>query len=103
MTTYGRPQQVEGRNDVLVRRVTINGRTYVLFDPTSAAKMLREIEEAAHSGPGWVTIPVREMHQPQVLITAHVDCFIETLEIPDEDPSVDDAAIAFDVDWPLGA
>lgn len=84
-----------------VRRITINGRPYVLVQPDSAARMLREIEEAARSGPSWVTIPVRETDPPQVLITANVDAFVEVLDIPDEDPLGDGAAHAFHTDWPF--
>jgi hypothetical protein len=85
---------------VQVRRITINGRPFVLVHPESAAQMLAEIEDAARNGPAWVTIPVRERHPPQVLITAQVDCFLEVLDIPDEDPDAEGAAVAFSVDWP---
>lgn len=83
-----------------VRRITINGRAFVLVNPDAAAEMLRSIQEAAASGPRWVTIPVRETNPPQVLITSTVDCFLEVLEIPDEDPETPGAAQAFAADWP---
>jgi hypothetical protein len=84
-----------------VRRITINGRSFVLTDPVAAAGMLTRIEAAAAGAPSWVTIPVRETHQPKVLITPMVDCFLEVLEIPDEDPDVDGAAQFFSLDWPM--
>jgi hypothetical protein len=84
-----------------VRRITINGRAFVLVNPESAAKMLTAIEAAARNGPAWVTIPVRETHPPQVLVTANSDCFLEVLDIPDEDPEVENAALAFALDWPV--
>jgi hypothetical protein len=93
-------RRIEGRCRVDVRRVTINGRAFALVDPESAARMLRDIETAARTGPAWVTIPVRESHPPQVLITSHTDCFLEVLDIPDEDPQVPGAALAFATDWP---
>lgn len=83
-----------------VRRITINDRAFVLVDPTLAARMLEEIERAAAGAPAWVTIPVRETNPPKVLITSHVDCFVEVLDIPDEDPATDGAALAFGADWP---
>ena len=83
-----------------VRRITINGRVFVLTDPVAAARMLTRIENAAAGAPTWVTIPVRETHPPKVLITPMVDCFLEVLEIPDEDPEVDGAAQFFSLDWP---
>jgi hypothetical protein len=83
-----------------VRRVTINGRAFVLTDPAAAARMLTTIEAAAAGRPAWVTIPVREPHPPKVLITATVDCFLEVLDIPDEDPDADGAAQFFSLDWP---
>ena len=83
-----------------VRRITINGRVFVLTDPVAAARMLTRIEAAASGAPAWVTIPVRETHPPKVLITSMVDCFLEVLEIPDEDPDVDGAAQFFSLDWP---
>jgi hypothetical protein len=43
---------------------------------------------------------VRETHPPKVLITSSVDCFLEVLEIPDEDPETDGAAQFFSIDWP---
>ena len=86
---------------VEVRRVTINDRQYVLVHPEAAARMRREIEDAARSGAAWVTIPVRESNPPEVLITAHVTCFFEVLEVPDEDPETEGAALAFDKNWPF--
>jgi hypothetical protein len=83
-----------------VRRITINGRQFVLQNPESASRMLTEIEDAARKGPAWVTIPVREAHPPRVLVTAAVDCFLEVLEIPDEDPETEGAALAFGLAWP---
>jgi hypothetical protein len=83
-----------------VRRITINDRAFVLVDPESATKMLREIEAAARSGAAWVTIPVRESFPPQVFITPAANCFMEVIEVPDEDPDVDGAAIEFPYDWP---
>jgi hypothetical protein len=85
---------------MLVRRVTVNGRSFVLVDPTTAAQMLAEIEAAAAGTPAWVTIPVRETHPPRVLVTPNVDCYLEIVDIPDEDPDLDGSAIAFDLDWP---
>lgn len=84
-----------------VRRISINGHHFALTNPETAATMLKEIEAAARSGPAWVTIPVRETNAPKVLITAQVDCFLEILEIPDEDPEVDGAALAFGLEWPV--
>jgi len=86
---------------VEVRRITINGRTYVLVQPDTAARMLREIEDAARTGPRWVTTPVGETNPPQVLITPNVDCVVEVLDIPDEDPAGEGAAHAFHADWPF--
>jgi len=83
-----------------VRRITINGRVFVLTDPVAAARMLTRIEAAAAGPPSWVTIPVRAPHPPKVLITSMVDCFLEVLEIPDDDPDVDGAAQFFSLDWP---
>jgi hypothetical protein len=83
-----------------VRRITINGRIFVLTNPDSAAQMLQEIETAARTSPAWVTIPVRETNPPKVLVTAAIDCFLEVLDIPDEDPEATGAALAFDIDWP---
>ncbi len=83
-----------------VRRITINGRQFVLVNPESASRMMTEIEDAARNGPAWVTIPVREVHPPTVLITPAVDVFVEVLEIPDEDPEIDGAALAFADNWP---
>ena len=84
-----------------VRRVTINDRQYVLVQPESAARMREEIQEAARSGPAWVTIPVREENPPEVLITPHVTCFFEVLEIPDEGPEAQHSATAFPASWPF--
>jgi hypothetical protein len=83
-----------------VRRITINGRDFVLVDPDAAATMLQEIEAGARTGAAWVTIPVRETNPPKVLITSRVVCFLEVLEVPDEDPEVEGAARAFAFDWP---
>lgn len=83
-----------------IRRITLNGRVSGLANPGTAAKMLHEIETAAKGRPAWVTIPIRETNQPQALITGTVDCFIEILDVPDEDPEVLGAAIAFGVYWP---
>ena len=86
-----------------VRRITINDRTFVLVDPTAAARMMEQLEAAAGGTPAWVTIPVRETHPPKVLITSHAVCFVEILDIldiPDEDPDTDGAALAFGADWP---
>jgi hypothetical protein len=85
-----------------IRRISINGRDYVLANPNTAAQLLLDIESAARSGPAWVTIPVRETNPPKVLITSNVECFLEILEIPDEDPETEGAAIAFDLNWPAG-
>lgn len=83
-----------------VRRITINGRVFVLTDPVAAARMLTRIEAAAAGAPAWVTVPVRGAHQPKVLITPAVDCLLEVLEVSDEAPEADGAAPCFSLDWP---
>jgi hypothetical protein len=62
--------------------------------------MLEQIQAASRSGGGWVTIPVRETHPPKVFVTPNVVVFLDILEVPDEDPEVDGAALAFALDWP---
>ena len=83
-----------------VRRITINGRVFVLADPIAAARTLTTIEAAAAGPPAWVTIPVREQHPPRVLVTSAVDCFLEVVDVPDEDPDADGAE-CFSLDWPM--
>ena len=83
-----------------VRRFTINGRVFVLTDADAAAGVRSSIEAAAAGAPAWVAIPVREPDPPEVLITPAVDCFLEVVEVPDEDPDVDDAARFIALDWP---
>jgi hypothetical protein len=85
---------------VQVRRITINDREFVLVDPTAAARMMEQIEAALVGKPAWVTIPVRETNPPKVFITAHAVCFVEVLDIPDEDPETVGAALAFNENWP---
>lgn len=84
-----------------LRRITINGRAFVLPDPVTAERMLARIQAAASGPPAWVTIPVRDPHQPKVLITPSVDCILEVLEIPDEEPATEDWARFLPVDWPM--
>jgi hypothetical protein len=76
---------------VQVTRISINGREFGVIDPEAAQQVLRDIEAAATNGSAWVTIPIRETNAPRVLVTPHVDCFVEVLELPDDDPEADAA------------
>jgi hypothetical protein len=87
--------------EMQVRRITINGRTFVLTDPIAEARMLTTIEAAVSGPPAWVTIPIRQEHQPQVLVTAAVDCFLEVLDVPDEEPEDEGAEQFFSFEWPM--
>jgi hypothetical protein len=85
---------------VRIRRITINGRVFVLTEPEAAARTLAEIAAAAAGAPAWVTIPVRGPEPPQVLITPTADCLLEVIDIPDEDADVDGSEQFLSLDWP---